>query len=64
MIAAGLGLIGAWAVVELVMEIDYNVNPLVIVAVIVSTVVLTIAVGVATTWSALSIKPSGYLREE
>lgn len=63
-IAAGLGLVGAWAVVELVMEIDFNVNPLVIVAVIVSTVVLTIAVGVATTWSALSIKPSGYLREE
>lgn len=63
-IAAGLSVFGAWAFVELVLELDYRVDPLVIIGVIVSTVALTIAVGVATTWSALSIKPSGFLREE
>lgn len=63
-IAAGLSLFGAWAFVELVLELDYRVDPLVIIGVIVTTVALTIAVGVATTWSALSIKPAGYLREE
>ena len=63
-IAAALSLFGAWAFVELVLELDYRVDPLVIVFVIVSTVALTIAVGVATTWSALSVKPAGFLREE
>ena len=63
-IAAALGVFGTWAFVELVLEIDFTVNPWVIVGVIVSAVALTIAVGTATTWSALSIKPAGYLREE
>jgi putative ABC transport system permease protein len=63
-IAAGLSIVGAWAFVELILEIDFNVNPLVIVAVIVAAVALTIAVGIATTWSALSVKPAKFLREE
>lgn len=63
-IAAALGVFGTWAFVELVLEIDFTVNPLVIVGVIVAAVALTIAVGVATTWSALSVKPARYLREE
>jgi putative ABC transport system permease protein len=63
-IAAALSIVGAWAFVELILEIDFNVNPLVIVAVIVAAVALTIAVGIATTWSALSVKPARFLREE
>jgi putative ABC transport system permease protein len=63
-IAAALGLIGTWAFVELVLEIDFNVDPLVIIGVIVAAVALTIAVGTATTWSALSVKPARFLREE
>ena len=37
---------------------------LVIIGVIVAAVALTIAVGTATTWSALSVKPARFLREE
>ena len=46
------------------MSVDANVNPLVILAVIVAAVALTIAVGIGTTWSALSVKPARFLREE
>jgi putative ABC transport system permease protein len=63
-IAAVLSMIGAYAFVELILELDFNVNPLVILAVIVAAVALTIAVGIATTWSALSVKPATFLREE
>lgn len=63
-IAAILGTLGTWAFVELVLEIDFNVDPLVIVTVIVAAVALTIAVGTTTTWSALSVKPARFLREE
>lgn len=64
LLAAALGLVGTWAFVTQVLEIDFNVDWLVIVGVIISAVVLTIAVGVATTWSALSVKPARFLREE
>ena len=60
-----LGVVGTWAFVELVLEIDFSVDP------------AgdprchrrapsrsTIAVGIATTWSALSVKPARFLREE
>ena len=63
-IAAILGTAGTWAFVELVLEIDFNVDPLVILGVIVSAIALTVAVGTATTWSALSVKPARFLREE
>jgi putative ABC transport system permease protein len=63
-IAALLSIVGAWAFVEVVLEIDFRVDPLVIVGVIAAAVALTIAVGTATTWSALSIKPASFLREE
>lgn len=63
-IAAALGLFGTWAFVTQVLEMEFHVDWLVIVGVIVSAVVLTVAVGVATTWSALSVKPARFLREE
>jgi putative ABC transport system permease protein len=63
-IAAMLGLAGTWAFVELVLEIDFSVDIGVVLGVIAAAVVLTIAVGTATTWSALSIKPASFLREE
>jgi putative ABC transport system permease protein len=64
LIAAVLGLAGTWAFVENVLEIDFFVDPLVIVGVVLAAVALTIAVGTVTTWSALSIKPARFLREE
>src|SRR5690606_14944712 len=53
LIAAILSVVGAWAFVELVLEIDFTVDPLVILLVVATAVALTIAVGTATTWSAL-----------
>ena len=55
---------GTWAFVTQVLEMEFYVDWLVIAGVIVAAVVLTIAVGVATTWSALSVKPARFLREE
>ena len=63
-VAAGLSIAGAWAFVELVLELDFSVDPTVIVTVILAAVALTIAVGTATTWTALSVKPASFLREE
>jgi putative ABC transport system permease protein len=63
-IASVLSVVGAWAFIDLVIEIDFNVNPMVIVGVILAAVALTIAVGCLTTWSALSVKPARFLREE
>lgn len=63
-LAAGLGLAGTWAFVEFVLEIGFWVDPTLIVWVVLGTVALTIAVGVATTWSALSTRPARFLREE
>lgn len=60
-IAALLGLFGTWAFVTQVLEMESHVDWLVIVGVIVSAVVLTVAVGVATTWSALWVKPARFL---
>ena len=53
-----------WDDVEFVLEITFWVDPLLIVWVVLGTVALTIAVGTATTWSALSTRPARFLREE
>lgn len=63
-LAAGLGVAGTWAFVEFVLEIGFSVDPMLIVWVILGTMALSIAVGVATTWSALSTRPARFLREE
>ena len=63
-LAAGLGVAGTWAFVEFVLEIGFSVDPMLIVWVVLGTVALSIAVGVATTWSALSTRPARFLREE
>ena len=63
-LAAGLGLAGTWAFVEFVLEIGFWVDPALILWVVLGTVALTIAVGTATTWSALSTRPARFLREE
>jgi putative ABC transport system permease protein len=63
-LAAGLGLAGTWAFVEFVLEIGFWVDPLLILWVVLGTVALTVAVGTLTTWSALSTRPTRFLREE
>ena len=64
LIAAMLGVLGAFAFVSQVLEIDFSVDPVVIVSVVLGTIALTVIVGTVTTWSALSVKPARFLREE
>jgi putative ABC transport system permease protein len=63
-LAAILGVIGAWAITVYALQVGYGVDARLILVVIVLTVALTIATGAATTWSALSTKPAQYLRTE
>lgn len=63
-LAAVLGSVGAWAFVTQVLEMNFSIDPLLIVSVVAGAVILTIAVGTVMTWTALSVKPAGYLRGE
>lgn len=64
LLASLLGVAGTWAFVEFVLEIDFWVDPMLILWVAAGTIVLAIIVGMATTWSALSTRPATFLREE
>ena len=64
LLATVLGVAGAWAFVAVVLESDFSVDPLLLLAVVAMAALLTIAVGAATTWSALSVKPARFLRDE
>jgi putative ABC transport system permease protein len=63
-LASLLGLVGTWAFVTYVLQLDLYIDPTIIVVVTVATVVLTIALGTLVTWSALSVRPARFLREE
>jgi len=63
-LAAILGSVGAWAFVTQVLEMNFAIDALLIVYVIAGAVALTILVGMIMTWTALSVKPAGYLRGE
>lgn len=63
-LAAVLGVIGAWAITIYALEVGYAIDIGLIALVIVFTVILTIATGAATTWGALSTKPAQFLRTE
>ncbi len=60
--ALGLGLVGGWAFLDLVLEINFYVDPLLVVGVLGGAVALAITIGLVTTWAALSTRPAGYLR--
>jgi len=64
LLAAALGIAGSWAFVTQILEIDYFADPVTIIAVVLGAVLLTIAIGTISTWSALSIRPARFLREE
>lgn len=64
LLATGLALVGTWAFVTHVLELDLHVDAALISVVSAATVLLTVAVGVGATWSALSVRPAGFLREE
>jgi len=64
LLAAALGIAGSWAFVTQILEIDFYADPVTVTAVILGAVLLTIAIGTITTWSALSVRPAKFLREE
>lgn len=64
MLAAIIGSIGAWGFVTQVMEMEFTLDPVLIISVIAGAIVLTIATGTVMTWTALSVKPAPYLRGE
>jgi putative ABC transport system permease protein len=64
LMGAGLGTTGAWAVLLFVLDIPFAPNWVTITAVSVGAIAVTIATGVATTWSAMSIRPARRLRAE
>lgn len=63
-VATLMGVGGAWAFVAFVLEADFSANPILLIMVMLVASLVTIAVGAATTWSALSVKPARFLREE
>lgn len=63
-LATVLGVAGAWAFVTIVLESDFAADPLLLLGVIAMASLLTIAVGAATTWGALSVRPARFLRDE
>ncbi|RYE11127.1 MAG: FtsX-like permease family protein [Hyphomicrobiales bacterium] len=62
--ATGLGIAGAWLVATRVIQIDFVVDPALLVLITCGAISLTIAVGALTTWSALSGRPAAFLRAE
>jgi putative ABC transport system permease protein len=64
LLAVALGLAGSWAFVTQILEINWYPDPLTIALVVAGAVLLTIAIGTLTTWSALSVRPARFLREE
>ncbi len=62
LIASVVGIGAAWAITLSVLEVDFAVDPLLILYVVSGAVILTIATGALTTWQALSIPPAQALR--
>lgn len=61
---AGLGVAAAWAILTFVMEIPFAPKVLTIAIVVIGAVATTIATGIATTWSAMSVRPARQLRAD
>ncbi|HTJ57713.1 MAG TPA: FtsX-like permease family protein [Devosiaceae bacterium] len=64
LVAAGLGSLGAWAIVTRVLELEFSFDPALLVEVAFGAMLATILTGLATTWSALSSRPAAFLRAE
>lgn len=62
LIAALVGIAGAWAITAIALGIGFAPAPLLIGAVVAGAVLMTTAAGAATTWRALGTAPATYLR--
>ena len=63
-LALGLGIVGAWAILTFVLELGFSLEVPLVLLIVFGAVAATIATGMATTWSALSIRPAAQLRAE
>ena len=63
-VAAGLGTLGAWAIVTKVLQLSFALDWPLIAEVALGAMVATVATGLVTTWSALSTRPAAYLRAD
>jgi len=63
LIAAVVGIGGAWAITQGGLEVGFSADPVLILSVVIGAVVLTVAAGALTTWQALSTRPAQFLRE-
>jgi putative ABC transport system permease protein len=61
-LAAGLGIAGAWGILTYVLEIPFTFEPGIVATVTLGAMALTIVTGIMTTWSAMSIRPAHQLR--
>lgn len=64
LLAVALGMAGSWAFVTQILEVNWYADPLTIILVVLGAMLLTIAIGTLATWSALSVRPARFLREE
>jgi putative ABC transport system permease protein len=64
LLAAALGVTGAWAILTYVLEIPFVLDLPLVGLVTLGAVLLTILTGVVTTWSAMSVRPARRLRSE
>jgi putative ABC transport system permease protein len=64
LVAAGVGALAAWAVVERVMQIPWHADPALLVALIGGCMAVTVAAGFTGTWRALGVKAAPLLRED
>lgn len=62
LMGAGLGTVGAWAILTFVLEIPFAISWGTIALVTVGAVLVSIGTGVLTTWSAMSVRPARQLR--
>lgn len=62
LLAAGLGIAGAWAVVGLALELPFGLDFGLVVTVLAGAMIAAIATGLVVTWSALSSRPARFLR--
>jgi len=62
LVALVLGGIGGWLVVAQVMELEFTPMPLAMAGTVAASAVVTVAFGLASTWTALSVRPARALR--
>ena len=64
LVAAGLGALGGWLIVTRLLQLSFSFDVPLVVGVAIGAMLATILAGLATTWSALAVRPAAFLRAE